>query len=60
MYSILTVHLIDTKSVLMLLSKNTFKQYIQQMIGYIIPTFSTIGDRDTVILSSEMYHDIFH
>ena len=60
MYCILTVHLIDTKFVLMLLSKTTFIQYIQQMIGYIIPTFSTIDDRDTVILSSEMYHDKFH
>ena len=59
MYSILTVHLIETKFVIILLSKNTFKQYIQQMICYIILTFSATGDRNSVIMPSEMYNDIF-
>ena len=40
MHSILTVHLIETKFVLMLLSKNTFKLYIQQSLCYIIPTLA--------------------
>ena len=59
MYSILTVHLLETKFALMLLSKNTFKWYVQHMICYITLTFSTIGDRNNVISPYEMYHDIF-
>ena len=29
------------------------------MICYIILTFSTLGDRNNVVSTSEMYHDIF-
>ena len=59
MYSILMVHLIEKKFVLMLLSKNNFKWYNQQMICDIILTFSEIGNRNNAISPSEMYHDIF-
>ena len=59
MYSILTIHLLDIKFMLMLLSKNIFKKYIQQMICYITLKYSSIGDRNNVISPTEMYHNIF-
>ena len=39
-----------------MMSKNTFKKYIQQMICYIKLTFSVDNN---VISPSEMYHAIF-
>ena len=58
MYSTLTVNLIVAKFILMLLLKNTLRQYIQQMICYSILTYSAIDNRDNVISLSKMYQDI--
>ena len=48
-YGILIVHVIETKSILMLLSKITFREYTQQMLCCIVLTYSAIGNRDNVI-----------
>ena len=48
-YGILTVHVIETKSILMLLSKNTFRKNTQQMLCLIILTYSAIVNRGNVI-----------
>ena len=55
----LTVHLIETKFILMLPSKNTYGWHIQQMICFIILTHRTIDNRDNVMYLSQMSMILF-
>ena len=57
-YGILIVHVIETKSILLLLSKNSFRKYTQQMLCCIILTYSQFAI-ETMLSLSKMYHDTF-
>ena len=57
-YGILIVHLIETKVVLMLLSKNTLRQYFNKC--YVVSNLHVVQlTIKAMLLLSKMYHDIF-